>query len=47
MLESKFCGKMPLMGLAGENAIHGDYGETWLRAGGGRLRPLARPTDHA
>jgi hypothetical protein len=32
MLESKLCGKMLLMGSAGENSIHGDYGETWLRA---------------
>lgn len=32
MLESELCGKMLVMGSADENAIHGDYGETWLRA---------------
>jgi len=32
MFESELCGKMLLMGPAGENAINGDYGETWLRA---------------
>jgi Domain of unknown function (DUF4365) len=32
MLESELCGKMLFMGSADENAIHGDYGETWLRA---------------